>query len=170
MANAEAGLPGAQNHARAGDRLGRQNDLTMGRIETYVIGVLEEILGQKDEKNRFDWAVGDKSPKTGRCVQLPFDGVWERHKLIVEVDEPQHRRSVAFWNKPTTVSGVARDKQRRKYDKRKQRAAKKHGYTVLRLEYSRRPKLEKWVRADVEKALRAKLAEKCIDLGPDTSE
>lgn len=114
----------------------------MGRVADYVIDLLEEILGEKAEREkRFPWAVGDLSERTGRRAQLPFDAVWVSRRLIVEVDEDQHRRPVAFWDKPEvmTVSGVPRREQRAIYDRRKRAAARERGFTVIEVPWERHP-------------------------------
>jgi len=114
----------------------------MGRTAFYVISLLAEILHEEPERERrFDWALGDPSPTTGRRAKLPFDAVWASRRLIVEVDEDQHHRPVRFWDKPDTltVSGVHRGAQRRIYDKRKRAAARRHGYVVLEIPWDRRP-------------------------------
>lgn len=73
-------------------------------------------------------------------MPLPFDGVWEHLKLIVEVDEDQHAVATPFFDKPdrTTVSGVHRGEQRRRYDERKRAAARAQGYRVVAIEWPRR--------------------------------
>ena len=111
----------------------------MGRTEQYVVGLLEQLLGPRDHTNRFDWAVGDVSPATGRAVELPFDAVWERRRLIMEVDEEQHREETPFFDKVDrlTVSGVHRGEQRRLYGARKRAAAVEQGYTVIVIEWPR---------------------------------
>jgi hypothetical protein len=109
-------------------------------IAKYVIELLTEVLGASPEREKsFPWAVGDVSPKTGHARQLPFDAYWAGLKLIVEVDEPQHRQPVPFWDKPDviTVSGVSRGEQRRIYDQRKRAAARAQGYTVLEIPWER---------------------------------
>ena len=50
----------------------------MGKTENYVIDLLEQLLGPAERGKRFDWAVGDPGPKTGRGQRLPFDAVWEQ--------------------------------------------------------------------------------------------
>jgi hypothetical protein len=114
----------------------------VGRIADYVIGLVEEILGEPAAREkRFAWAAGDPSPRTGRSVLLPFDATWESRRLIVEIDEDQHRRPVKFWDKPdlVTVSGVSRGRQRAIYDARKREAARAHGFTVVEIPWERRP-------------------------------
>jgi very-short-patch-repair endonuclease len=114
----------------------------MGRVADYVIDLLDEIVGEPCQRERrFPWALGDVSEKTNRRVELPFDAVWESRRLIVEVDEDQHRRSVTFWDKPSveTVSGVSRGKQRAIYDHRKRAAARQAGFTVVEIPWDRRP-------------------------------
>lgn len=114
----------------------------MGRVADYVIALLEELLGETAERERrFPWALGDASPKTGRQTKLPFDAVWPSRRLIVEVDEDQHRGPVDFWDKPDvlTVSDVSRGEQRAIYDRRKRDAARDRGFTVIEIPWERRP-------------------------------
>jgi hypothetical protein len=114
----------------------------VGAIQDYVIELLAELLDETPlTEVRFAWALGDPSPRTGRAAQLPFDAVWERRKLIVEIDENQHRKPVKFFDKPDTltVSGVHRGEQRRLYDARKRAAAREAGYTVMEVPWPRNP-------------------------------
>ncbi len=114
----------------------------LGAIANYVIGLVSELLSEEPEREKtYPWALGDLSAKTGRARRLPFDAVWEARRLIVEVDEDQHWRPVAFWDKPQmiTVSGVHRGAQRRLYDQRKRAAARAEGYIVVEIPWERRP-------------------------------
>jgi hypothetical protein len=100
------------------------------------------LLGESPEREkRYLWALGDVSAKTGRAVQLPFDAVWESRRLIAEVDEDQHRKPVAHFDKPgrITVSGVHRGEQRKLYADRKRVAARRQGYMVIEIPWERRP-------------------------------
>lgn len=112
----------------------------MPRTERYVVGLLEQMLGPAEHGKRFPWAAGDVSAKTGRAVWLPFDAVWESRKLIVEVDEDQHRTPEPFFDKPhrLTVSGVHRGEQRRGYDARKRAAAVAQLYQLVVIAWSRK--------------------------------
>lgn len=96
-------------------------------------------------------------------MKLPFDASWEARKLLVEVDEDQHRRSVAIWNKPT-ISGVLRDEQRRIYDERKRTAATNNGYTLVRICWDRKPKPENRDRAADLQTVRDALLAAGVDL------
>lgn len=132
----------------------------MGLIATYVIGLLAEILDEQPEREaKYPWALGDPSPRTGLCRQLPFDAAWETRRLIVEVDEDQHRKPVLHFDKPhvITVSGVSRGEQRRLYDARKRAAARAQGYTLVEIPWERRPHLARRDRAADTAALRALL-------------
>jgi hypothetical protein len=114
----------------------------VGKVADYVVAILEEVLDEPAEREkRFPWAVGDLSPKTGRRAQLPFDAVWDSRRLIVEIDEDQHREPIRFWDKPDvpTVSGVSRGEQRAIYDRRKRVAAREHGYNLIEICWERRP-------------------------------
>jgi hypothetical protein len=92
----------------------------------YVTDLLEELLGLAEKEKRFDWARGDSRTPGRPGVPLPFDAVWESRRLIIEIDEKQHDKPVAFFDKPgvMTVSGVHRGEQRRVYDERKVRLAR----------------------------------------------
>jgi hypothetical protein len=135
----------------------------MGHTESYVVALLERLLGPVERGKRYDWARGDASPRTGRSAMLPFDAVWEQRLLIIEIDEEQHREATPLFDKPDrlTVSGVHRGEQRRVYDTRKRSAAKARGYQLIAIEWSRRRKPQA---ADLD-ALRARLiAEGVTDL------
>jgi hypothetical protein len=115
---------------------------SMGKTATYVLDLLVELLGPCEREKCFDWARGDLSPRTKRSKKLPFDGVWEARKLIIEIDEDQHREATPFFDKPqkVTVSGVHRGQQRALYDARKRSAAKKNGYVVISVAWPRKKK------------------------------
>jgi hypothetical protein len=135
----------------------------MGRTESYVVSLLERLLGPVERGKRYTWARGDASPTTGRSAMLPFDAVWERRLLIVEIDEDQHREATPLFDKPhrLTVSGVHRGKQRRVYDARKRSAAAARGYRIVAIEWSRRRRPQA---TDLDE-LRARLvAEGVVDL------
>jgi very-short-patch-repair endonuclease len=103
------------------------------KAQMYVTGLLTELLGSAEKEKRFDWCRGDSRDQTRHGRTLPFDAVWEARKLIVEIDERQHSEPVAFFDKRMTVSGVPRGEQRRRYDERKARLAREHGYTMVRI-------------------------------------
>jgi hypothetical protein len=139
----------------------------LGAISDYVIGLARELLGEEPEREKtYPWALGDVSTKTGHARRLPFDAVWEARRLIVEVDEDQHRRPVAFWDKPQvlTVSGVHRGEQRRLYDERKRAAARSEGYTVIEIPWERRPVPSKRDRAADLRAVRSKFLDGGVEI------
>ena len=130
----------------------------MGRTAKYVLDLVESLLGPSEREKRFDWALGDPSPKTQRRARLPFDAVWEARKLIIEVDEDQHREATPHFDKTDviTVSGVHRGEQRKLYDARKRKEATARGYTIITLDWSRaRPQRKAEDLAEVRKLLLA---------------
>jgi hypothetical protein len=136
-------------------------------IANYVLGLVTAVLGDEPEREKtYPWALGDVSSKTGLARRLPFDAVWEDRRLIVEVDEDQHRRPVPFWDKPhvMTVSGVHRGEQRRLYDARKRAAARAHGYVVVEISWERRPAPERRDRAADLRAIRSQLLGNAVNL------
>ena len=108
------------------------------RVQRYVTELLVEILGPAEIEKRFEWCRGDSLQAGCRGRTLPFDAVWDSRKLIVEVDERQHGEAVDHFDKPwkLTVSGVHRGEQRRLYDQRKGRHARRRGYKLIRLRVS----------------------------------
>lgn len=103
-------------------------------VTELLAELLAELLGVPEIEKRYDWARGDPGTRA-KGTMLPFDAVWERRRLIVEIDERQHGEAVAFFDKPDrmTVSGVDRGAQRRLYDERKVRLAREQGYAVVRI-------------------------------------
>lgn len=106
--------------------------------ECYVLDLCDEILGERSRRQaRFDWLIGDASPKTGRCVRLPVDAYWARLGVIVEYRESQHFSVNRHFDKPhvPTVSGVHRGEQRRIYDERREREIPAHGLHLVVIRY-----------------------------------
>ncbi len=88
--------------------------------EHYVLDLCDQILAARGLRQaRFDWLRGDVSPSSGRSVQLPVDGYWPEHGLVVEFQEKQHSESVPLFDRRATVSSVPRGEQRRLYDARR---------------------------------------------------
>jgi hypothetical protein len=101
--------------------------------EAYVLDLCDEALGERGQRQaRFEWLVGDPG-KDGRRRQLPVDGYWPEHRLIVEYRERQHEEPVAHFDKPDrmTVSGVHRGLQRALYDRRREQAIPVHGLRLV---------------------------------------
>lgn len=141
-------------------------------VQRYVTELLETMLGPAESEKRFPWCRGDSRDPARLGVPLPYDAVWEAHKLVVEVDERQHAEPVAFFDKPDrlTVSGIHRGEQRPLYDRRKARCAREQGYTVIRVPASalawRGRRLARSITAD-RAILRNLLAVGGVTLGPE---
>lgn len=102
--------------------------------EHYVIDLCDEVLRRPGlRQHRFDWLLGDRSPKTGRWLSLPVDAYWPDHRLVVEYAERQHDEPVAFFDKPDvmTVSGISRGQQRALYDQRRADDIPAHGLRLI---------------------------------------
>jgi hypothetical protein len=99
--------------------------------ETYVLGLLDAALGATGlRQHRFDWLRGDENQR-GERTRLPVDGYWPGHRLVVEYRERQHDEAVVLFDRRTTVSGVGRGEQRRRYDQLRERLIPEHGLTLL---------------------------------------
>lgn len=99
--------------------------------EAYVIGLCDEVLGQKAERQyRFSFLTGD----TG--VKLPVDAYYPELHMVVEYHEQQHTEKVAFFDKRETASGVNRGEQRRIYDQRRAEVLPKYGIKLIVIPYS----------------------------------
>lgn len=100
--------------------------------EHYVLDLCDEVLATTGLRQaRFNWLLGDVSPSSGRSVQLPVDGYWPGHDLVVEFQEKQHTESVPIFDRRATVSGVSRGEQRRLYDERKAALIPAHGLRLV---------------------------------------
>ncbi len=104
--------------------------------EKYVLGLAAEVLGEPDWhwQHRFATLKGDPGTD-GKPRQLPVDGYFPRHRLIIEYWEKQHSAPVPIMDEGTTVSGVSRGHQRRLYDRRRQEWAEAHGLRLVILDY-----------------------------------
>ena len=105
----------------------------------YLLNICDELLGAPGSReHRFEWLVGDASPKTGHQRRLPVDSYWAPLGLVIEVMESQHYEPTKHFDKPDvlTGSGVHRGIQRRIYDERRAEMLPKHGLTLLVLPIS----------------------------------
>ena len=104
--------------------------------EKYILDLVSEILAEPDYRwqHRFATLVGDPG-KDGRRRQLPVDGYFPRHHLIVEYWEAQHSAPVPIMDEGPTVSGVSRGHQRRLYDQRRQSWANANNLRLVILDY-----------------------------------
>ena len=110
---------------------------TTSSDEAYVIGLCEEMLGERAiRQHRFSWLQGD-SNESGRRTRLPVDAYFPEHELVVEYRERQHYEAVPHFDKPDrmTVSGVHRGEQRRRYDERRETEIPQHGLALIVLRY-----------------------------------
>lgn len=105
--------------------------------EEYVISLCDEVLKLKaDRQHRFDFLLGDPSPKTGKSTKLPVDAYYDQLKLVIEYNERQHTESVPIFDNRKTVSGVSRGEQRKIYDERRHEVLPKHGISLIVISYS----------------------------------
>jgi diadenosine tetraphosphate (Ap4A) HIT family hydrolase len=104
--------------------------------EKYVLDLVAEILAEPDYRwqHRFPTLTGDQG-QDGKESQLPVDGYFPRHRLIVEYWERQHSAPVPIMDEGLTVSGVSRGDQRRIYDRRRQIWAEANGMQFVILDY-----------------------------------
>lgn len=99
--------------------------------ETYVLDLLDQALGETGlRQHRFEWLLGDANQRGARA-RLPVDGYWPAHRLVVEYRERQHDEPVALFDRRTTVSGIGRGEQRRRYDQLRDKLIPAHGLTLV---------------------------------------
>lgn len=99
--------------------------------EHYLIDICDRVLGRTAARqHRFDWLRGDPG-KNRRGAMLPVDAFYEDLGLVVEVMEDQHRQTVPFFDKRTTVSGMSRGEQRRRYDELRARLLPERGLCLV---------------------------------------
>lgn len=98
--------------------------------ESYVLDLVDEILGSVGlRQHRFEWLLGEPSAR-GVRPKLPVDGYWPSHGLVVEYREIQHDRPTPQGEKRKSDIVVARNVQRRRYDRLREEEIPKH---LLRL-------------------------------------
>lgn len=99
--------------------------------QTYVLSLCDQVLGLPGlREHRFDWLLGDVSPRSGRATKLPVDSYWPALGLVVEVHERQHYEAVKIMDQRETISGVKRGVQRRIYDQRRVELLPRHGIAL----------------------------------------
>lgn len=104
--------------------------------EAYVIDLCDEVLKlTASRQHKFDFLLGDASPKTGKKAQLPVDAYYEERKLVVEYNERQHTESVALFDRKNTISGMSRGEQRKMYDERRKKVLPEHGIDLITISY-----------------------------------
>lgn len=103
--------------------------------EKYILDLLSTILNAKYIwQHKFDRLLGDKD-KNGVARKLPVDAYFPKYNLIIEYLEQQHFRPIKIMDKRMTVSGITRDKQRKKYHNRRKKFASMNGIDYLELSY-----------------------------------
>lgn len=101
------------------------------RDEDYVLGLCDQVLGAKGERQRrFDFLRGDPNI-FGRRAMLPVDAYYPHFNLAVEYWERQHTELVTFFDQRITVGGLARGVQRRKYDLRRKEVLPLNGIDLV---------------------------------------
>lgn len=105
--------------------------------EHYLIDICDRLLQRKElRQRRSDFLLGDPG-KDGRKTKLPVDAYYPDLSLVVEVMERQHSDAVAFFDRPSTVSGVPRVQQRRLYDQRRREIQPRHDLQLVYLGMSK---------------------------------
>jgi diadenosine tetraphosphate (Ap4A) HIT family hydrolase len=104
--------------------------------EKYILDLVAEVLVEPDYRwqHRFPTLLGDPG-KDGRRRQLPVDGYFPRHRLIIEYWEAQHSAPNPIMDEGMTISGVSRGHQRRLYDQRRQAWADANGLQLVILDH-----------------------------------
>lgn len=107
-----------------------------GSDEAWIIDICDEVLGKTaSRQHRFPFLLGD-SGSTGRRASLPVDAYYPDLRLVIEYHERQHTQRVALFDDRSTVSGVPRGEQRRRYDDYRRTLLPKHGYQLLIFDYA----------------------------------
>ena len=93
--------------------------ICVNKTEKKVYEQLLQIYPSLKTQFRTNWC---RNPTTSRY--LPFDFVIEEHKIIIELDGPQHFIQVRDWKSP---------EEHFKTDKYKEQCANENGYSVIRI-------------------------------------
>lgn len=107
-----------------------------GSDEAWIIDICDAVLGKAaSRQHRFPFLLGDSGP-SGRRALLPVDAYYPNLRLVIEYHERQHTQRVALFDDRTTVSGVPRGEQRRRYDDYRRTLLPKHGYGLVIFDYT----------------------------------
>jgi very-short-patch-repair endonuclease len=90
---------------------------TEAKLYENIVSIFPSLLKQF----RQEWCINQLS-KTNKY--LPFDFCIPEHKIIIELDGPQHFRQIMNWKTP---------EEQQKSDKFKEECANNNGYSVIRL-------------------------------------
>jgi hypothetical protein len=104
--------------------------------EAWIIDICDEVLGRKaSRQHRFPFLQGDPGP-SGRRSLLPVDAYYHDLRLVIEYHERQHTQRVKLFDDRTTVSGVPRGEQRRRYDDYRRTLLPRQGYGLVIFDYA----------------------------------
>lgn len=113
----------------------------MARIDSdeyYVIDLCDEVLGREGlRQHRFDFLLGDPSPKTGRQVKLPVGVYYPDLHLVVEYNARQ--QSEPFPDRRQTVRGTGQSQRRVLYHRRRREVLPRHGINLIEITYADLP-------------------------------
>lgn len=142
----------------------------MARDEDYVISLCDRLLDSEAQRRyTFDFLRGDPDCK-GRCRRLPVDAYYSELRLVIEYHERQHTEAVEFFDSRSTISGMSRGKQRKRYDERRREVLPRNGIDLVEFSYndfghSRRKRLLRAEEEDSE-IIRRRLNRYIADIGP----
>ena len=104
--------------------------------EAWIIDLCDAVLSMTAlRQHRFPFLVGDAG-RSGRGALLPVDAYYPELALAVEFHEPQHSRPVGLFDKRSTVSGISRGEQRRRYDDLRRAVLPANGLDLVILDFS----------------------------------
>lgn len=108
----------------------------MDRDEHYILDLCDEVLGELSQRqHKLPFLLGDMNAK-GMRRHLPVDAYYPNCNLVVEYRELQHSEPVSIMDRRTTLSGVSRGEQRRKYDQRRRDVLAAYQIRLVELDYS----------------------------------
>lgn len=104
--------------------------------ETYLVNLCDELLqAEASRQHTFDFLLGDMHKKGKLRTKLPVDTYYEDLNLVIEfMKQYNQEESSTSEDEPLTISGVTRNEQRERYNKRRRDVLKKKEIHHLEIE------------------------------------
>ncbi len=103
--------------------------------ESYILDLCDEVIGVRSvRQHRFDFLLGDPG-FNGRRRMLPVDAWYPDQAIVIEYRERQHSEKVDFFDRRSTVSGMGRGEQRKRYDQLRREVLPAHGINLIEFDF-----------------------------------
>ena len=106
--------------------------------ENYILNLCDELLNDTSSRqHRFPFLLGDFHKDKKSRTKLPVDGYYHDLNLVIEYREKQPTEETPKLDKLAvkTISGVSREEQRKKYEKRRREVLLRKKFNLIEINY-----------------------------------